>query len=173
MIHLRLFMGGLAAVGFLGCARPATYDLWFYPTEKGDWRRDSRVVEYTDAAPCGYKLKGRVARIPEIPDSTFEVEQIEELDSAQRLIGKWNVPEGFWPLAVAGSEVLVNLHGTELFWIGPGGSIRPERDTTQNRSSLEADCAKPDSIAPYSLCREYPDGITGKPRRLRFEGPCT
>lgn len=170
----RLFQATALAAIVLGAAEPEVFTVAL-------WANDDSVDALPDVVatgdhPCGAWAEVRLTVMPPYRrgEGALGTELVVESDEAGREIARWSVPLDYEPLAVSGSDVLLRVSGQRL-WIGAGGSLRRESQGRDYPAATAAQCPAggPFEESAYAICARFTDIITGRPRLLRYEAPCT
>jgi hypothetical protein len=83
------------------------------------------------------------------------------------------VPLEYEPVAVSGSEILIDLPRQRL-WICNSGSIRREGESRRYPALEALECpAAVLSDSAYAQCAAMTDLGDGRRRLIRYEAPCT
>ena len=144
------------------------------------WANDDSVdalpeVVSSSAHPCGASAVVRLSTMPPYrrDEGALGTELIVETGADGREIACWSVPLDYEPVAISGSEILLDLHPQRL-WIGTGGSIRREVESRRYPALAPLECpafALADSA--YAQCAAMTDLGDGRRRTVRYEAPCT
>ena len=152
---------------------PETFDIAIWANDDHVERLPNLIASETHA--CGASAVLRVSRMPPYREGeSIGTELVVETRADRTEAMRWSVPVDYEPLALNGSELLVDHRGQRL-WIGSSGSIRRESSTLAFRQSEAAACPRPGTHATsdYARCAGFADVGTGRRRLLQFEGPCT
>lgn len=168
-----LATAALALLGFAAAAPEVfTVTLW---ANDDSVERLPNVVS-TSSHPCGASAEVRLMEMPPYrrDEGALGTELIVESDAGGGELARWSVPLDYQPLALRGSEVLLDLDRQRL-WIGTDGSIRRQRTGGDYPAPAPAQCPRggPFDDSEYAVCARFADLRTGRPRLLRYEAPCT
>ena len=106
-------------------------------------------------------------------EGALGTELIVETGADGREIGRWSVPLEYEPVAISGSEILIDLPRQRL-WIGASGSIRREGASRRYPALAALEC--PAAVleeSAYAQCAAMTDLGDGHRRLIRYEAPCT
>ena len=164
----------VAALLLLAAASaPETFDIAVWANDDEVERVANVIASETHA--CGASAVLRVSKMPPYREGdSIGTELVVETRADGTEAMRWSVPVDYEPLALNGSELLVDHRGRRL-WIGSGGSIRRESSTLAFPKSEAAACPRPGahSNSDYARCAGFADVGTGRRRSIQFEGPCT
>jgi hypothetical protein len=167
----------LAPLAFFGAtaAAPATYQVALWAESDGAARRPG-VVRLEDH-PCGQIAIVRLTAMPpwrEHGRGGLGTELIAEAGTARGAGMRWSVPVDYQPLAIRGSEILIDQYGQRL-WIGAGGSIRREARGRRYPPIREMQCPTGGvhRASEYARCAGLTDLVTRRMRTIQYEGVCT
>ena len=144
------------------------------------WANDESVdtlpnVVSSSSHPCGAAAVVRLTSMPPYrrDEGALGTELIVETGTDGQEIGRWSVPLEYEPIAISGSEILIDLPRQRL-WIGAGGSIRREGDSRRYPALAAIEC--PAAVleeSAYAQCAAMTDLGDGRRRLIRYEAPCT
>ena len=144
------------------------------------WANDDSVdslpnVVSSSAHPCGAAAVVRLSAMPPYrrDEGALGTELIVETGAHGEEIGRWSVPLDYEPVAISGSEILIDLPRQRL-WIGAGGSIRREGESRRYPALAALEC--PAAVleeSAYAQCAAMTDLGDGHRRLIRYEAPCT
>ena len=144
------------------------------------WANDDSVeglpeVVSTSSHPCGAAAVVRLSSMPPYRrgEGALGTELIVETGADGREIGRWSVPLEYEPVAISGSEILIDLPRQRL-WIGASGSIRREGESRRYPALAALEC--PAAVleeSAYAQCAAMADLGDGRRRLIRYEAPCT
>jgi hypothetical protein len=144
------------------------------------WANDDSVdtlpeVVSSSSHPCGAAAIVRLSAMPPYRrnEGALGTELIVETDADGREIGRWSVPLDYEPVAISGSEILLDLYRQRL-WIGTDGSIRREGRSRRYPAMTTLECpAAVLTESAYAQCAAMSDLGDDRRRLIRYEAPCT
>ena len=162
-----------AAAALLGAAGAETFEVPL-------WANDDSVevlpeVVSTSSHPCGAAAIVRLSAMPPYrrDEGALGTELIVETGADGVEIGRWSVPLDYEPIAISGSEILLDLYRQRL-WIGADGSIRREGERRSYPALAPLECpAALLADSAYAQCATMTDLSDGRRRTVRYEAPCT
>lgn len=165
--------GIAAAALLLGTAGAETFEVTL-------WANDDSVdalpnVISSSSHPCGAAAVVRLSSMPPYrrDEGALGTELIVETGADGGEIGRWSVPLDYEPVAISGSELLLDLHSQRL-WIGTDGSIRREGERRRHPALTPLECpAAALADSAYAQCAAMTDLGDGRRRVIRYEAPCT
>ena len=144
------------------------------------WANDDSVdslpeVISSSSHPCGAAAVVRLSAMPSYrrDEGALGTELIVETGVDGREVGRWSVPLEYEPIAISGSEILLDLPRQRL-WIGTGGSIRREGESRHYPALAALEC--PAAVledSAYAQCAAMTDVGDGRRRLIRYEATCT
>lgn len=144
------------------------------------WANDDSVdtlpeVLSSSSHPCGAAAVVRLSAMPPYrrDEGALGTELIVETGEDGGEIGRWSVPLDYEPIAIRGSEILLDLYRQRL-WIATDGSIRREGPRGRYPALTPLECpAEALANSAYAQCAAMTDLGDGRRRIVRYEAPCT
>ena len=152
--------------------------LWFSGDAAAAKRRGLQLHDHA----CGATVQVVSDAIPPI-DSLLEAERVVEFDAQGRPVRRWRIPVDAWIAGVRDSLLLVPLPPrgaaggggpTQLLAIDPSGRLsRQPYRAPEDAPTLACPVLPEFQGSAFLRCFQHRDQLSGAPRRLAYEGPCT
>ena len=165
-------------------ASPAVADMavpitmWFTGDAATAKRRGLALHDHA----CGATVQVVSDAIPP-NDSLLEAEPVVEFDEQGRPLRRWRIPVDAWIAGVRDSLLLVPIPArgaadgsgpTQMLAIDPSGHLSPQPyRTPQDAPTLACPVLPEFQGSAFLRCVQHRDQLSGAPRRLAYEGPCT
>lgn len=127
--------------------------------------------------PCGGVRELSISTIPDFPKAgPLEAANASEHASSGAAINSWNLPVDFVPVAIDGTNLLIEVPGAidqpwEQYWISTDGTILRPKSRVQSAAS-PLTC--PEDLKEYDLsCYPLKDPGTLATRLIAAENVCT
>lgn len=145
------------------------------------WAGPKADENQTAPHPCSGVILDFVKSIPSPSDPIMQPEKVFELDPSGEVIKQWWVPVDSVVFGIAGEQLLIPTDiGREerassvYLAIGPQGDFQvvPFHELSQRNI---VDCPKSKNLptSDSMWCWEIVDKLSGKARRIAYDGPCT
>ncbi|HEY5711807.1 MAG TPA: hypothetical protein VIT38_07920 [Allosphingosinicella sp.] len=156
-------------------AAPATYRVALWAD--GDTVARRTGVVRVDPHPCGNIAIVRLSAMPpwrEGGRDGLTPELIAETGTYPESAMRWSAPVDYQPLAISGSEILID-HGGQLLWIGTDGGIRREPRGRRYPPLRAMTCPSGGvhRASEYARCAGLTDLRSSRRRTIQYEGVCT
>lgn len=186
MMH-RMAGLGLALI-LAGCAAPSTSSLdtpstasnadaapltlRFYMLQDRSQADDARILKVEDH-PCGHVA---IVGVPPVPmeSSAFEIARFIELDERGTSVRTWRGPTDVFVSAISGDRLGIGHSSGPTFWIDTTGDV-DAREGTGTHAFDWITCPVPTQFeaSDFRVCVTLPDEVTGAPRLISYERPCS
>jgi hypothetical protein len=153
-------------------APPAAFQFSFWPGPGA--RQDRRVLRIVQH-PCGQVAVARVTVLPGVSQSgSLIAEAVVEVDAAGETVRRWRVPVDAYPIAFRGNG-LIFASGNATYRVDPAGRVSRYTGPKPTPASPFNNCSGAIEFpgSAYATCQTLTDLVTGKPRYIRFEAPCS